>query len=423
MEEVLTMNQVSASMILMGALTYVGYQLKAVPKYIWDWFLRKTTYRVTIEETDELFLYIERWLVSNHNEKYKNVEATLKTKYSQDRNSNGYYPDIVESSSSKGKEEKDSIKYWQFDDLFILKHKGKRLTINKGREKMEAAKYLRSAFLNRFTISGIFAKKHISKLLDEIVEYNQQFKEQEPLRVYISDGTGYWERGGEVNSKTMEGVFLNQKELLMSDLDKYTKSEHWYKLRSIPYKRGYLFHGAPGNGKTATCLAMADYLDRDIYFLSLNDVDGDKYLSRQFTNLPPRSILVLEDVDAAFSERKSKKTAISLSALLNCLDGALSRHDIITIMTTNHPEKLDPALIRAGRADIHLEITNPNKEMVEDYLQLFYEDKSIKLTDFTKDTIAMVDVQNICLRNKDSHVKALKEIKAKSLVENLELTK
>lgn len=159
-----------------------------------------------------------------------------------------------------------------------------------------------------------------------------------------------------------------------------------------------MFYGRPGNGKTSFCIALSKYFNKDIQFLNLNDIEKDTYLFESFQGLKDNSILVIEDVDAIYGNREGK-SKISFSALLNCMDGAFSKHGIIVIMTTNHIEKIDSALIREGRIDMKVNIDNPEIDMVEQYLSLFYE-KDIKLNHYDGN-FSMSKIQEICLLNKN----------------------
>jgi chaperone BCS1 len=113
---------------------------------------------------------------------------------------------------------------------------------------------------------------------------------------------------------------------------------------------------------------------------------------------------VFEDVDVYFNGRKNNNpNGVSFSMLLNCLDGAFSKDGTIVIMTTNHVENLDSALIRPGRIDVKLEISNPKKIEIVEYLKNFYEvDEIIGFDDYIDSAISMVKIQDICLVNKDS---------------------
>ncbi len=88
--------------------------------------------------------------------------------------------------------------------------------------------------------------------------------------------------------------------------------------------------------------------------LSSGDVDDDKF-NRLLLDAPPKSILLLEDIDAIFSQREKgvfTSRKLTFSGFLNALDGVRSQEGQILFMTTNHIENLDPALLRPGRTDL-----------------------------------------------------------------------
>jgi chaperone BCS1 len=138
------------------------------------------------------------------------------------------------------------------------------------------------------------------------------------------------------------------------------ETQEWYAARGIPYKRGYLLDGPPGTGKSSFCLSVAGLYELDIYILNLSSL-GDAGLAKLFTQLPPRCVVLLEDVDAVGLGRKDTGTGqpqkdaahhgVSLSGLLNVIDGVGSQEGRILIMSTNYIDHLDEALIRPGRVD------------------------------------------------------------------------
>ena len=388
--------------LIFSAITYIGYQIREIPLMIWGFIKRKITFNLTIVETDELYLYMERWLLQNHKNSYRNVEASL----SPQKFNSMDLPHETEVTKDE-----DKLHLWQFSDNFFIYYGGRRILISKGREKLEGAKDLRNAFLNSFTISGIFAKRAILKLAEDVIQFNQQFKKERFPRIYTNTDWGDWNYSGENYSKKFDNIFFRGKESLITDINNFLENKLWYGKRGIAYKRGYLFYGLPGNGKTAIVQAIARHFKKDIYYISLNNIESDSNLSRLYTNMKIGSLVVFEDVDAYFDGRKNnKEKGISFSMLLNCLDGIFSQSGTITIMTTNHLEKLDPALIRHGRIDVKMEISNPDSLQVKKYLENFYEVDDIKNFEYQDGKLSMVQIQDICLLNKDNLDSALKEI-------------
>lgn len=377
---------------LLAILAYIGYQLKSAPELIFNQIKRRLIYTTNIEETSELFKYFENWLVKFQSKHFKNVTATLDV-------------DRDDEKEKDGKKEYRIITRHHID-TFIIKYKNKRLLITKGREKFENASDIRNAFHNNFKIEGWRAKTQITELLNEVVEYNKVIN-QNRQKIYINNHWGDWGYFGDINSKTINNVIIKDKQLIINDVSDFVTREEWYAKRGLAYKRGYLFYGSPGNGKTSLCLALAKYLNKDIQFLNLNDLEKDSSLFTVFNSIKNNSILVIEDVDAIFGKRNGD-SKVSFSSLLNCMDGAFYKHGIITIMTTNHIDVIDPALIREGRIDIKLNIDNPEKKEVEEYLSLFYEE-SIVLDQYTQ-KLSMARIQEICLRNKNLKDSAIREI-------------
>ena len=365
-------NQIFTGTTLLALFTYLGYQLRAFPTTIYAQIRKRLIYSAHIEERDGLFTYFEIWLAKYHEGYFKNVKALLT-----------YDP--------------QKFKLKHYTDIFLLKYKGKRLMVTKGRTKFENASDIRNAFYNDFTVEGWFAKKKIAELLNEVIEYNESINEERQI-IYTNDHLGDWKPFGEIHGKSIKNIIIKEKQEIVNNIKDFISKEEWYLKRGLSYKRGYLFYGPPGNGKTSLCLALAKHFNRNIYFLNQNDLEKDSSLFASFDNLHNYSILVIEDIDAIFGTRENK-SKVSFSALLNCTDGAFSKHGLIIIMTTNHPEKIDPALIREGRIDIKIRIDNPERDMVEEYLSIFYGRK-VKLNNY-ESSRSMSNIQEICLLNKD----------------------
>lgn len=410
-------NQFFSAAGLVGVLTLIWQTFKEVPKYLWERIKRRITFTAHIYQTDEFFGYLEQWLRDNHERSYRNVEVDLEEIDPEDYS---LYAEEYLQRNELGQYDrtppKEELKFKQFTDLFFIRRGLFWVRVFKGREKMENVTDLRMAYLNRFELSGIFAKRAISKLLKEVLDYNIALKKEKistKIDIYTNN-SDYWVVNNEIYPKDIGSVILKDKDKLISDLDNFMDNKSWYRKRHIPYKRGYMFYGKPGNGKTTLAMSLAQYLKRNLYMLTISKDLEDKELQRLFRNLPTNSVLVLEDVDALFgTKRKNKEASFSFSTLLNCLDGVLSKEDVITIFTTNHPEKLDSALIRQGRIDYKMEISNPTKENIEEYLRLFYQKHDINVTEFGGDGIPMVAIQDICLNNKHTPEEAIEIINKK----------
>lgn len=156
-------------------------------------------------------------------------------------------------------------------------------------------------------------------------------------------------------------------ERITSDLESFWANEEWYREMGVPYRRGWLLQGTPGSGKTSLVAALAGHYKRDVYILNLSDPDlSDTKLLSLVGSIKKGALMLLEDIDAADAQRESKEAkGITFSGLLNALDGVASPDGVVTFMTTNHPEKLDPALIRPGRIDKTMNFSTATEDQLK----------------------------------------------------------
>ncbi|KAM5451556.1 hypothetical protein MaudCBS49596_003828 [Microsporum audouinii] len=184
--------------------------------------------------------------------------------------------------------------------------------------------------------------------------------------------------------RSIESVILNEenKNKVLACTEEFLKSREWHTQRGIPYRFGILLEGPPGTGKTSLSCAMAGYFGLNIYCMSLGDPSlTDDDLADLLNCLPKQCFVLIEDIDCANIERrdiivnpenKGNKRQISLSGLLNAIDGPASAEGRILIMTTNYSHHLDEALIRPGRVDLTIPFTLATKQQLKSmFLQIF----------------------------------------------------
>ncbi|KAK4603927.1 hypothetical protein RGQ29_012441 [Quercus rubra] len=147
-----------------------------------------------------------------------------------------------------------------------------------------------------------------------------------------------------------------KKEEIINDLIKFSQGKEYYAKIGKPWKRGYLLYGPPGTGKSSMIAAIANFMNYDIYDLELTNVKDNTELRRLLIEMTSKSIIPASKMANGEEESNSK---VTLSGLLNFIDGLWSAcgGERIIVFTTNYVEKLDPALIRRGRMDKHIELS------------------------------------------------------------------
>ncbi|XP_027342947.1 AAA-ATPase At3g50940-like [Abrus precatorius] len=222
-----------------------------------------------------------------------------------------------------------------------------------------------------------FHKKHKEKIFNSylpfVLEKAKAIKQENmAVKLHTIEYDCYWNGHGvtfdhPMTFKTL-AIDAELKRKVVNDLDKFVKGKEFYVRTGKAWKRGYLLYGPPGTGKSSLIAAMANYLNYDIYDLDLTVVHDNKDLKNLILGMCNRSILVIEDIDCTIKlqNRQEQKEAVknednkvTLSGLLNVIDGLWSccGEERIIVFTTNHKERLDPALLRPGRMDMHFHLS------------------------------------------------------------------
>jgi hypothetical protein len=225
----------------------------------------------------------------------------------------------------------------------------------------------------------------ILKLINE-AKTNAKASSRIAVRIWNGD---FYQTVDRREPRPMSSIIMPkaEKDALVSDVVGFRNSRDWYGQRGLPWRRGYLLEGPPGTGKSSLIMALAGVARKGVYIINPQTVRNDNELLKAFSEAGD-GVVVIEDIDAIdvsntrpAKEPKEGKTAtrsgqspkgITLSGLLNAIDGVAARDGRILFITSNHPDKLDAALIRPGRVDMRMHLGLLTRELGAEMFDRFF---------------------------------------------------
>lgn len=362
-----------------------------ISDYCWTSIEKHLMSFVRIRTDDEIYNIIMAWVAAQ-----RFAQSSRRFIVNTNINSRSWFlwrynEDEEEDENNAGKK---PLQYTPSFGTHFFWYKGHLLRFER-HENREQSGFLVSSEREEISIACFGRNPRVLKEL--LLDARQQYIKKDECKTLIyrgaSDSNGggpSWQRCMTRSSRPMSTVILNEKvkKDLLEDVTDYLDpaTRRWYSNRGIPYRRGYLLYGPPGTGKSSLSLALAGFFRMKIYMVSLSSpVATEENLASLFIELPKKCVVLLEDIDTAglthtredtkddvkedasadvpatpAPRSTSKRTTVaptvpgrlSLSGLLNILDGVASQEGRVLIMTTNHLEKLDKALIRPGRVDM-----------------------------------------------------------------------
>ncbi|CAN6705979.1 unnamed protein product [Malus baccata var. baccata] len=269
--------------------------------------------------------------------------------------------------------------------------------------------------INRSDKRRVFRQyfQHILTVADEIEQRNREIK----LYMNLSSENERWRSVPFTHPATFDTVVMDAelKNKIRSDLENFSKSKQYYHRLGRVWKRSFLLYGPSGTGKTSFVAAMARFLSYDVYDVDMSKVADDSDLKMLLLQTTPKSLIVVEDLDRFLTE---KSTAVSLSGLLNFMDGIVSScgEERVLVFTMNGKDQVDQLVLRPGRIDVHIHFPlcdfSAFKSLASTYLGL----KEHKLFPQVEEifhggaSLSPAEIGEIMISNRSSPSRALKSV-------------
>ena len=359
-----------------GAFGYVLVQIRSFPKKIWDLFIHQFTSELTVYGEDDFAEPIAYYLSHHPSIKKSRILGINDQVPWSDREN------ILTAGTGH------HILWNGFHTVFL----------HKTEEKTDRGNRL---ITMRFRVFGRSREPLKNIIYSALALRDNSVK----VSVYFYGASGY-SRSKRLTPRALSSVFIDDDIMsdIVRDAESFSKAKAWYADRGIPYRRGYMLDGPPGTGKSSLIFALASHLNKSLYVINPASVLTDQALAEAF-DVPEDSIIVIEDLDAisvsqqrVSGEKKEEEHGITLSGLLNAIDGVGASEGRILIVTTNHPENLDSALMRPGRIDRKFHIGALDHDLALAMCERFLGDEAGEEF-FDRDVVASLPIIPANLQN------------------------
>jgi chaperone BCS1 len=352
--------------LLLMIIGGISVWLRAVPESIWEWIVSQTTMVVTVKDDDAAFSWVKEWFLEQRFLK-RIRRVDLDTTVRNER---------IAMIPAPGKHW-----FWYGGRPFEVWFSRTENTHERSGRRVESLTF-RTPGRNR-----VF----LDRFVEDVVRCHVDRQGVQSYLYIYDDGWDYVE-GYSPRGLTSVVLQPGEKEHLLDDVAHFRRSKRRYEQLGVPYHRGYLFYGPPGTGKTSLVSALAANCSLSIYVINLAEF-SDRSLMRAVNQVPANSVLLFEDIDCMrgsqsreepelrsgrnenstmVTKENASTNVVTLSGLLNVLDGFHAPSGVLFVMTTNHLEKLDPALLRPGRIDYRLFLGKASdRQKVELYRRFF----------------------------------------------------
>lgn len=362
-------NQVVAGAIALGLVGVAAAALRKLPGAVWSQLQRLFIVTVTLDSRNEIYAAFLGWVDDQRMARRSRWFTAVRAQ-----------PPVAADAA----DEAQRLQYSPAAGWHFFVHRRRLMWMQR-----EIAMNLQ--VVETVRLSALFGSRRLMESLLEEVQHHAGAQRANRLALHTIDRWGEnWVLADTKPRRPLASVVLDEgaAHRLYDDIHEFFARREWYEGMGIPWRRGYLLHGPPGTGKTSVAYALAGELRLNLCALSLtNPKLNDHTLADLLQRTPPRSLILIEDIDAFFAERRKQdaKVEISFSGLLNALDGVGAQEGRIVVLTTNHRERLDAALIRPGRIDVEVELGNASASQLRTLFLRFHADAVTQADELARD--------------------------------------
>lgn len=388
-------NQFASGGLLLMIVGAIGVYLRSLPMRLWSWLIYQTTMMLTVTDDDTAFEWIKEWFLEQKFMKrvrWLDLDTSLR----------GDDAALIPAPGNH--------RFWYCGRPFWVWFSRKDETQGWTPRRLESLTFRTIGrdpeFLKRFVKEVVACHKRKIRLASYLYHYNEAWR-------YVQAYT----------PRVLDSVILKpgEKEHLVEDIRTFRASYERYSKLGVPYHRGYLLYGPPGTGKTSLVSALGAKFGMSIYAMNLTELN-DRTLKIAIGSVPANSIILFEDIDCMKAGNRRPETGewtvkgvqipgsekadpadrlgVTLSGLLNVVDGFHAPENVLFVMTTNKIEALDPALLRPGRIDYKLFLGNAaHAQKVELYRRFFPQASEYEAVEFVEAHFAetMAEFQGLLL--------------------------
>ena len=371
-------------------------------------FRRQMLMTLEIPSKDYAYQWVMQWMVANrvHGSRHLGVETTY-VKDSAGRQTADF--DFIPSPG----------RHW-------VRWRGNFIMVDRARET-KTVDMSTGAPWETLTLTALSLRPGIFHELLSEAKQAALAREEGMTIIYQCYGHEWRPFGNPKRNRPFDSVVLDTgvSDQVFGDIQDFLQSQQWYLDRGIPYRRGYLLHGPPGCGKSSFVSALAGRLGYNICVLNLGDPSmTDDRLAHMLAVVPPRSLVLLEDVDFAVGQQAPHDptgpyagvTRVTFSGLLNALDGVIATEERLVFMTTNHFHALPRALVRPGRVDLSIYVGLASRSQLKRmYIRFFPGQEGLSETFATvceDEGLSMAELQGYFMFFKNKPEEAVANIQA-----------